>query len=351
MKIISLYHKKYKKRLLEFIINHPKSTPFHEPDWIKHLCKKLNIRDHSIGIVKKSEVVAWLPLMGIKSIFHGYNLISSPLSRYTPFIYNDSEAAALLLNRALEICKYLNYDRFILRAQPLNKQITKDSLIEKVWFNNHILKISNDFESVKSKFHKNAVLRSINRANKENVKIKKISGKEADELFNSIEIKARKHQGSITMPKGFISMMEQSFGKKRCCVTISCIKQQPISIEVIVNNKNTAFAFFNASIPGKHLRKKPNNLLIFDAIKRASLKGYSTFDFGPAHIMNTGLNDFKSQWGTERSPVCDYYYLNNCLIPSMDLNSFKYKLLKKAIKYMPEYLYKNVCKYLIYDVL
>ena len=56
----------------------------------------------------------------------------------------------------------------------------------------------------------------------------------------------------------------------------------------------------------RYLDLRPNNLIMWEAIKRYSGTGYGSFDFGRTETENTGLIQFKSGWGTKERKL--YYF-------------------------------------------
>ena len=59
---------------------------------------------------------------------------------------------------------------------------------------------------------------------------------------------------------------------------------------------------FGASDP-EFLRLRPNNLILWTAIRRACQEGAHEFDFGRTALENEGLRRFKSGWAATEIPL------------------------------------------------
>lgn len=81
-------------------------------------------------------------------------------------------------------------------------------------------------------------------------------------------------------------------------------------------------------------RFSPNMLLYWEAIKNASIEGYSFFDFGRSSP-NSGPHKFKKQWGSEQKTLFWYYKLIDGDIPDINPNSKKFSTLVNTWKHMP----------------
>ena len=76
----------------------------------------------------------------------------------------------------------------------------------------------------------------------------------------------------------------------------------PIAGILIVNSDNISH-YLMAGSRTDTLKYCPNDLLIFEAIKRSILRGNEYFDFLPSGIDDHALERFKMKWGAEPYPV------------------------------------------------
>jgi CelD/BcsL family acetyltransferase involved in cellulose biosynthesis len=59
---------------------------------------------------------------------------------------------------------------------------------------------------------------------------------------------------------------------------------------------------YSASLP-EYLKLRPNNLLLWHAMRWGCENGFHTFDFGRSDADNHGLRKFKSGWGALERPL------------------------------------------------
>ena len=94
----------------------------------------------------------------------------------------------------------------------------------------------------------------------------------------------------------------------------------------------------------------PDHFIIWQAIKLAKEEGCKIFDFGRTSVANAGLLKFKDSWGTIRKPLCYVYYPCIKTISNESRNSFKVKILKNTVQYMPSKVFQwcgNIVYYLM----
>lgn len=79
----------------------------------------------------------------------------------------------------------------------------------------------------------------------------------------------------------------------------------------------------------------PNNLLYWEVIKRASERGYETFDFGRCTIGSSTFQ-FKKQWGAAVVPLYwQYVLLGRTDIPRLNPSNPRFKIFIEAWKRLP----------------
>src|SRR5262249_46596660 len=80
-------------------------------------------------------------------------------------------------------------------------------------------------------------------------------------------------------------------------VIIAELDGVPVAAAVFLASAETCVYKYGAS-DERHLDARPNHLLFWEAIRWAMARGCRTFDFGRTDLVDTGLREFKSRWGT-----------------------------------------------------
>ena len=105
---------------------------------------------------------------------------------------------------------------------------------------------------------------------------------------------------------------------------------------LFLTHKDTIYYKFNASSEN-YLQKRPNHLLIWEAIRCACTESYNHFDFGRCSAEEEGLRIFKERWATKEINLPYYYYPAVQGITTTLENSLKYRLMGLALHAMPRF--------------
>ena len=86
----------------------------------------------------------------------------------------------------------------------------------------------------------------------------------------------------------------------------------------------------------KYQRLRPNNLVMWEAIKHFSERGFKTFHFGRTEPENKGLLQFKRGWGTKEENLNYYRYDlgNESFIPNSS-KAAEFPFIQKIMQKLP----------------
>ena len=110
-----------------------------------------------------------------------------------------------------------------------------------------------------------------------------------------------------TQPKRFIRRFEELFAAGLGFVWTIVEDDQPIAAAVFLTHNGTVTYKYGAS-DERALNKRPNNLLLSEAIRWSCEEGFHTFDFGRTELENEGLRAFKSGWGANEVELPYTYF-------------------------------------------
>ena len=113
------------------------------------------------------------------------------------------------------------------------------------------------------------------------------------------------------------------------------------------HGENVIFKYGASDKIYHHLR--PNNLVMWNAIRWCCEKGYKNLNFGKTETDNNGLRQFKSGWGTKEHIIkyFKYDFLKNSFIKAPpNMSSFQQKIFNKlpipVLKAIGNLLYKHM---------
>jgi hypothetical protein len=168
----------------------------------------------------------------------------------------------------------------------------------------HLLALRPDPQLVFSGFKKTQIKQAIAKAERDGVVIREgDSWADLVQTFYDLHVQTRRRQGVPVQPRRFFELLwERLIGPGHGFVLVAEFEGAPIAAGVFLSWNGTAIYKFGASDESK-LRLRPNQLLMWHAIRRACESGARTFDFGRSDLRNTGLRSFKSAWGAIEWPL------------------------------------------------
>jgi len=343
---IRFYRDIDKERWDSYVLNHSQATLYHLSGW-KNVIEKTYghktyylmatkndvhgksyntqqveiYRTSGISCELKGEyVLGILPLVHLKSILFGKNLISMPFFDIGGVLTDDQGIEKELLSEAIKLAAQLRVSELELRQIGLLsslgsydfKQLTEDSqLTTHNWVyqaRSHkvrmLLKLPSSSEILMRSF-KSKLRSQINKTLKEGL-YSKIGGIELLEDFYKVFSINMRDLGSPVHSKKLIRTILEEFHKESKIVVIYN-ESQPLACSLIVGFKDILENPW-ASALKEYSRLSPNMLLYWTMLEYACNGGYAYFDFGRSSV-DEGTYKFKEQWGAEPKPLYWHYFL------------------------------------------
>lgn len=150
----------------------------------------------------------------------------------------------------------------------------------------------------------NSTQRAIHKAQRDNVVVQIARGEEALRAFFETHLRVRKHKYHlVAQPYRFFENIRRYFLEDdRGFVLTATYHEELIGATLFLQWKDTLYYKFNASVPS-HLTHRPNDLLIWEAIKYGKERGYSYLDFGLSDWDQEGLVRYKRKFATEEKAI------------------------------------------------
>lgn len=294
----------------EFIADKEDATVFHSSAWARVIkdtygyAPKYRIVENEDGRVK-----AAIPFYFIQSKLTGRRLVCLPFSDYCWPLGRDEADIKLLLDT---IKGELNTDNYAakwleIRGWRNEDPETRFNLIGYNYYTRYLLELEPDLEALSDRFHL-SVRRCIHQAEERGVTVR-LTNSEADmELFFKLHVMTRKKLGVFPQPHRFFkSVFRNIISQNQGFVGIAECGGKTLAGVVFFVHGDTIYYKYSAS-DEKHLKKRPNHLIIWEAIKYACANDYKYFDFGRCSPEEEGLRVFKSRWGSKAIPSPYYYY-------------------------------------------
>ncbi len=292
----------------DYVYSHANSTFEHTLLW-KELMEK-NYGFESKYLLCKDDadrIKGVLPLFKAKSIF-GTRLVSIPFSIHCGILADNTDAADALVNYCLTIfakekCSYLE-----LRDAQEYKSPQEFSLVKKVF--EFTLQLSSDYSQVWKKLPKGSVRWGIKKAEKSGITWQCGNSQQELDDFYQMFMLTRKFRGVPGYPYRYFQDIISSFDKNVKIYNAYLHGKTVASIFLIYYKTEVRYAFAGALHKQKYIQLQPYHLLLWEAIKDACAKGYTTFNFGGSYADTNdgGLYEFKKKWSDKIEPLPYYFY-------------------------------------------
>lgn len=274
----------------------PEATIFHHPAWLALLQECYGYRPVLLASLGgDGQAVAALPLMQIDSRLTGRRLVSLPFSDFCPPLVTDGVSLRDLAEGLQswrrqagwpEICVHwpLPEAEGVCPAEPVAR---------------HITHLDPDSERVFRGFARTQVQQRIRKAEREGVDVRMSQSWEDVRLFYGLHLETRRRLGTPIQPLRFFRLLwarliSQGLG----FVLLAYHPPRLLAGAVFLHTNETLTYKYSASDPA-FWKLRPNNLILWHAIRWGCEHGYRVFDWGKTELDNAGLREFKLGWGSE----------------------------------------------------
>jgi len=287
----------------ELILQHPDYSFFHSSYWSKVLQDTYNYKPYYFVIEKENKLKAAIPVMFVESFITGKRAVSLPFSDYCQPLISNGINFIELFNEVLKLGKSKGLKYFELRGG--NKYFPE---VDGSTFDyDHNLDITLDEKKLFENLSSNTK-RNIKKAIREEVSVEISSSNSALEDFYLMNCITRKKHGLPPQPKKFFdNLFKHILSQDNGFIAIGKHNNVSIAGAVFLHIGNKALYKFGASFM-EYQNLRANNLVMWEAIKYYSAKGFNSFSFGRTEPDNEGLRKFKLGWGTTEEVLNTYRY-------------------------------------------
>jgi lipid II:glycine glycyltransferase (peptidoglycan interpeptide bridge formation enzyme) len=203
----------------------------------------------------------------------------------------------------------------------------------------YIIDLASSVDTLKGKFH-HSITRGIRQAEKRGVTIRLTRSETDMDRFYTLNVTTRKKLGVLPQPYAFFkALFRHVISQDLGFLLLAEWEGQVIAGVVFLTYKDTIYYKFNASYEN-HLQKRPNHLIIWEAIRYACTNGYKYWDFGRCAPEEEGLRTFKSRWGARDVSLPYYYYPQVKGFTTVDENSLRYRVMKLFSRFSPQFVFR-----------
>jgi len=324
----------------EFITKHQQGTIFHTSAWMRVIQETYGyIPRYYVLEDEAGQFRAAIPFHLIRSRLTGERLVCLPFSDYCYPLGDDGADIVLLLNSAKKEVEMGSASYLEIRGWQNGVVPAQLDLLTRNYYLLYLLDLEPGIDILKERFH-HSVRRGIHQAEKRGVTAHMTRTKADLDHFYKLNVATRKKLGVLPQPHAFFeSLFRYVISQNLGFMLMAEWEGKVIAAVIFLTYKDTIYYKFNAS-DENHLQKRPNHLVIWEAIRYACANGYKHCDFGRCSPEEEGLRVFKSRWGAKEVGSPYYYYPEIKGFTTVPESSLRYQAMKLFSHAIPQFAFR-----------
>jgi CelD/BcsL family acetyltransferase involved in cellulose biosynthesis len=287
----------------DWVLSVKHTNVFHSRSWARILMDSYGYKPHYLMLLKQGKPLAAWPLYETRSLWKGKNGVSLPFSDHCEPLLSDDVHFQTLFREVAQHAKQSKWRNLELRGGGRFLKGVRTSAT----YNLHRLQLSST-ESDMAKRLRSSTKRNIKKALKQHILVSRHTSLEAVHDFYRLNCMTRKHHGLPPQPFSFFRNLHRHLvAQGSGLIVLAHHGSQLVAGAVFLHFGNVAMYKYGAS-DRDFLASRPNNLVMWEAIKWYGRRGYRWFDMGRSEVDNLGLNQFKNGWGTTVETISYFRY-------------------------------------------
>lgn len=276
---------------------------FHTSAWARVLAEAYNYKPLYFTRIADGRISVLFPFIEVNSFLTGKRGVSLPFTDFCDPVITDDDT----FNNALEQIKDYGKDAGWKHIDLRGGGEHLPNVIPSISHYIHDLQLKRDEKDLLNSLRDNT-RRNIRKAIKEGIEVRLDNSFEAIREFFRLNCVTRKRHGLPPQPFSFFKRLyEHIIFKKKGIISLAVLKNKIIAANVFFHfNKEAIYKYGASDMSYSHLR--PNNLVMWEAIKWFVSNGLINLSFGITEQDNTGLLQFKRGWGVKERMINYYKY-------------------------------------------
>lgn len=287
----------------ELLQSHPQASIFHSAAWARTIAESYGYKPIFFARLDQGKVEALIPVMDIKSGLTGRRGVSLPFTDYCDPILPAGMELPEAIEPIIAYGKRASWKVLELRDSSTAVPAYEPSYV----FLGHSLDLSRGEEALYAGLKSNTK-RNLKKAAREGIEVTFSTGMEAMRTFYRLNCLTRKRHGLPPQPQHFFANLHRHLiSRDHGVVALATYQNNVIAAAVYLYFGDKAVYKYGASDPA-FFSLRPNNQIMWEAIKYFAQRGYRSFCFGKTDPENEGLRRFKLSWGADEHEVFYYKY-------------------------------------------
>jgi hypothetical protein len=317
---------------------------FHSSAWARVLHESYGYKPVYFASFDGSRLVSVIPFMEIDSWLTGRRAVSLPFSDYCDAIVPDEEFSRESLGHVTELGRRARW-KYVEWRSP---DCVGKGTVSCATFFGHRLSLAEGSENLLMKFKSNT-RRNIKTSIRKGVHVGIFNSLAGMKTFYRLHVQTRKRHGLPPQPFSFFEKIDRHVIQKNLgFIMLAAHMNRAIAGMIFVHFGNHAVFKYGAS-DTRWLDLRPNNAVLWEAIKFYQREGVKDLCFGRTAPWQQGLLRFKRGWGaTERSMEYYRYDLQRQEFSKgwIQVNGFHNRVFRRCptslLKIAASFLYKHI---------
>lgn len=276
---------------------------FHSAAWARVLHESYGYKPVYFASFENGKLTSLMPFMEVDSWLTGKRGVSLPFSDRIKFLGAHGSSLSEVIPQVIDYGKKSGW-RY---AEWRDGRRLPEGETSTAIFYIHILHFDRDLTKIFSGFSP-STRRNIRRAGREGVNVEVVGSSEALKAFYRLHCMTRKSHGFPPQPYNFFEkILKHIILAHKGFLVLATFEKRPVAGAVFFYFGDTVVFKYGASDRRYH-HLRPNNLVLWEAIKWCEEKSFRYLDFGRTKPGDKGLLRFKAGWGTKSQPVSYYKY-------------------------------------------
>jgi len=280
------------------LVHQTPSSVFHSPSWMRVLSDTYGWEPNAYVVLDESgKPKAGLPFCRISDLL-GERIVSLPFSDYCDPLVEDADSWRLLIDGLLPEQLPIS-----LRCLHNNLPLTDERFTLAKQAKWHRLDLRPELDALWNAMH-DSTHRAIRKSERAGLTLRVAQSEQELRSFFEMHLKIRKYKyGLLAQPYSFFQNIWRYFVEAHNGFLLVAVHDGKIVAgDFFLDWKDTLYYKFNASLPDD-LSYRPNDLLIWEGIRRGKDLGLAYLDFGLSDVDQEGLIRYKRKFGTEEKTI------------------------------------------------
>lgn len=280
----------------ELLLNEGNHSIFHTAAWAKALRESYGYKAVYFSSFEDKRLSFLMPFMEVKSRLTGKRGVSLP---FTDACYPFERAEGHLGDSIKAVVEFGRSAEWAY-AEWRGPDISEDHAFSNDRYLVHDLDLTKSETEIFSKL-KDSNQRNIRKASRDGLTIEIGTSPDTLPRFYDLNCLTRKHHGLPPQPLSFFKNVQRYIISRGYGTYISARNEgRIIASSIFLHFGSAAFFKYGASDP-RHLNHRPNNAILWEAIRWYKARGMTSLSLGRTDIDDLGLLRFKRSWnGTEQ---------------------------------------------------